>query len=64
MGTNIRINRQYYSFIKYAGVEDVKELEKKIDDVRLRGKCIAVNLSIHDRKEPPKQRTNHDNAKI
>ncbi|KAL4555962.1 hypothetical protein LXL04_038596 [Taraxacum kok-saghyz] len=62
MGNKAGRNGQYYVFIRFTGVKDIKELEEKLDGTLYRGKRLSVNLAKHRRKEPPSlKNTGEDN---
>ncbi|CAI9278268.1 unnamed protein product [Lactuca saligna] len=51
--------------MKSRGVGDVKELERKLDGLKIRGKTLRVNIALHERKEPPrKQRDNETGNRV
>ncbi|CAI9273476.1 unnamed protein product [Lactuca saligna] len=54
MGQKVGKNGKYYAFIRYRGVTNAKELERKLDGAKIRGRILAVNIALRERKEPPK----------
>ncbi|CAH1422041.1 unnamed protein product [Lactuca virosa] len=63
MGLKIRKNGKHYAFVRFTGVQDVKELERKLDGSIVRGRRLEVNLAMYGRKDPPGtgKKMNHDN---
>ncbi|KAL4556006.1 hypothetical protein LXL04_038641 [Taraxacum kok-saghyz] len=53
MGTKVGRNGQHYAFIRFIGVEDVGELERRMNDTNIRGRKVEVNITKHERKAPP-----------
>lgn len=52
MANNRGMNGEYFVFICFLRVECIKELERRMDGQKLRGRTPTVNLSLHGRKEP------------
>ncbi|CAH1433860.1 unnamed protein product [Lactuca virosa] len=61
MANNRAKNGEYFAFIRFLGVEHAKMLERQLDGQTLRGRTLAVNLSLHERKEPT-GRSNRNNS--
>lgn len=53
MANNRGKNGEYFAFIRFLGVEHARMLERQLDGQTLRVRTLAVNLSLHERKEPP-----------
>ncbi|CAH1431072.1 unnamed protein product [Lactuca virosa] len=51
MGTKKGRNGQFYAFIRFQRVNDIANMEKKLNGVRLNGRALAVNLAKYERKE-------------
>ncbi|KAL4564841.1 hypothetical protein LXL04_028913 [Taraxacum kok-saghyz] len=52
MGTKTGRNGQHYAFIRFTRVDDTEELERRMNEVTIRGKALVVNIAKHDRKAP------------
>lgn len=50
MGQKVGKNGKHYAFIRYRGVTNAKELERKLDGAKIRGRILAVNIALHERK--------------
>ncbi|CAH1441469.1 unnamed protein product [Lactuca virosa] len=46
-------NGEYYVFVRYVDVKNVREMERKLDDTMVRGRRLEVNVALHKRKEIP-----------
>ncbi|CAI9276086.1 unnamed protein product [Lactuca saligna] len=57
MGQKLGKNKQYYAFIRYRGVGNAKELEKRLVGVKVGEKILAVNIALHERKVPVRNQT-------
>ncbi|KAL4566368.1 hypothetical protein LXL04_030483 [Taraxacum kok-saghyz] len=57
MGLKIGKNGKHFVFIRFAGVKDDVELERKLNGTTLRGKKLEINISIHERKKNPRVHT-------
>lgn len=40
-------------FVRFRGVQDIKGLEKQLNDVIYKGRVLKANLSLYGRKEKP-----------
>lgn len=57
MGQKLGKNKKYYAFIRYRGVGNVKELERRLDGVKVGEHILAVNIALHERKIPVSNQT-------
>ena len=53
MGLKLGKNGKHFAFIRFAGVDDVVNMERRLDGLLLRGKRLEINLYIHVRKKAP-----------
>lgn len=63
MGKKLGKNKQYYAFIRYRGVDNVKELERRLDGVKVGGKTLAINVALHERKVTIRNQTQNEQYK-
>ncbi|KAL4582116.1 hypothetical protein LXL04_006656 [Taraxacum kok-saghyz] len=52
-GTKLGRNGQHYAFIRFTGVEDASEMERRMSGTTIRGRTLTVNIAKHERKAPP-----------
>ncbi|CAI9268359.1 unnamed protein product [Lactuca saligna] len=60
IGQNLGKNKQYYAFIRYRGVGNAKELERRLDGVKVGGKTLVVNIALHKRKVPMRDQNQNE----
>lgn len=60
MGQKLGKNGKHYAFVRFKGVGDTKDLERRLDGLKLKGDTLRINIALHERKEPPKQHRDNE----
>ncbi|XP_042753995.1 uncharacterized protein LOC122195844 [Lactuca sativa] len=55
---------QNFAFIRYAGVKDIQDMEKKMNGIRCRGVSLIANLAKYQAENPDTGRTTSGKSKV